>query len=127
MARFVTCEARSVDCSTDMTQMGFSLDGIYGSSNESWRWEGCLRGVFLSTIPALHLIGCFHPTTTDSPFQPDQLVKKGLSCSASFSSAYQRQIYLIVKNVQQYSGESSEGRGGAYSTFLNLPLSLLQC
>lgn len=52
-------------------------DGIYSTDYESWRWEGNLRGVLLSAMPPLHLaIGCFYTTTTDSPFQPGQLVKK---------------------------------------------------
>lgn len=73
-------------------------DGIYSSDNESWRWKGSLRGVLLSAMPPLCLvIGCFHPTTTDSPFQPGQLVKKRLSCLASLSALYRRQIFLIVK------------------------------
>lgn len=73
-------------------------DGIYSSDNESWRWEGSLRGVVLNAVPPLDLaIGCFHPLTTDSPFQPSQLVKKWLSCLAFLSAVYRRQIFLIVK------------------------------
>lgn len=81
MGRFVTCGAQLVGCRKRWQKYVEVItnwqDGIYSSGNESWRRDGILRGVFWSAMPTLRLaIGCFHPTATDSPFQPGQLVKK---------------------------------------------------
>lgn len=86
-------------------------DGIYSSGNKSWRWKGSLGGLLLSAMPPLcSAIGYFHPTTTDSPFQPSQLVKKRPSCLAFPDAVYQRQIFLIVKKCSAvHSGPLCRG------------------
>lgn len=67
--------------------------------------------------------GSFRPS--DSPFQPSQLLKKGLSCFAYLCLVYLRQISLIVKNVQQHSGDPREPVELLFS-LLACPLFLLQ-
>ena len=76
--------------------------------------------------PSASVIGCFCPTTADSPSYPGQLVekKRGLSCSAILSAEYQEQIFLIVKK-RSAALQGPQSRGGIVHILLFFPIFLL--